>query len=84
MLICIFRKNNDLNKISIETIYKNFKKYFKINKYNKTSFINILNENYNCNPKYIILREEENEETLNNNVILVNSEWLDIINDIKK
>ena len=77
-------KNNDLNKISIETIYKNFKKYFKINKYNKTSFINVLNENYNCDLKYIILREEENEEIQNNKVISVNSEWLDIINDIKR
>ena len=77
-------KNNDLNKINIETVYKNFKKYFKISKYNKTKFINVLNENYNCNPKYIILREEENEEIQNNKVISVNSEWLDIINDIKR
>ena len=78
-------KNNDLNKINIETVYKNFKKHFKISKYNKTSFINILNENYNCNLKYITFREEEeNEEIHNNNVISVNSEWLDIINDIKK
>ena len=52
-------KNNDLNKINIETVYKNFQKYFIISKYNKTSFINILNENYNCNPTFIILREEE-------------------------
>ena len=77
-------KNNDLNKISIETIYKNFKTYFKINKYNKTSFINVLNENYHCDLKYIILREEENKETQNNKVVMVNSEWLDIINEIKK
>ena len=77
-------KNNDLNKIKIETIYKKFNKYFNISKYDKTKFINVLNENYNCNPKYIILREEENEEIQNNKVISVNSEWLDIINDIKR
>ena len=78
-------KNNDLNKINIETIYKIFKNYFKINKHDKTNFINVLNENYNCTPKYIILREEEeNEEKQNNKVVMVNSEWLDIINEIKK
>ena len=44
----------------------------------------MLNENYNCDLKYIILREEENEEIQNDKVISVNSEWLDIINDIKR
>ena len=72
-------KNNQFNKIGIENIYKNFKKYFKINTYNKSGFIKILNENYKCDLKHIILREEENE-----NEEETNSEWLDIINDIKK
>ena len=76
-------KNNQFNKIGIENIYKNFKKYFKINTYNKSGFIKILNENYKCDLKHIILREEENEEETNK-VLMINSEWLDIINDIKK